>query len=336
MLTIAIPTYNRNEILAKNIQLLLPQLNEQCTLLIIDNCSDIPVEQTLQNVLAQFPSVNYRLIRNKANIGCNANIMRCFELCETDWLLVLGDDDEVATNAITLALSEIQKRPDYTFINFHSEDKQHPIRSDITTTIGLYEFIEKIDYFGSILFISASLFNIKKVMPYLHWGNFMQTSCAPHLAMLFLSLQNTGQCCLLPQTIVKCGSGSTPAQLKLSAVYPSLGLPLLLDLPLDTASKKQLTKKICGLFKNKSHILWIINQLAHLTLTDDKKEILYFYKQITKRYFVLDKKITTRLLGFIGFFVIRYSNFFIPILDYLYQIVRKKNYQHSSSFAVRI
>jgi GT2 family glycosyltransferase len=37
-LTIAIPTYNRNELLLRHLAHLLPQLNERCRLLILDNC----------------------------------------------------------------------------------------------------------------------------------------------------------------------------------------------------------------------------------------------------------------------------------------------------------
>lgn len=85
-LTIAIPTFNRNEILEKHIQFLLPQISEECTLLIIDNCSMVSVENTIGYLLSKYPLLNYKIIRNKVNIGGNANILRCVELCETEWL----------------------------------------------------------------------------------------------------------------------------------------------------------------------------------------------------------------------------------------------------------
>ena len=51
MITIAIPTYNRNRTLKENLRLLLPQLTDRCRLLIIDNCSDTPVAETLADLL---------------------------------------------------------------------------------------------------------------------------------------------------------------------------------------------------------------------------------------------------------------------------------------------
>jgi abequosyltransferase len=82
-LTIAIPTYNRSEQIKATISLLLPQLTPECFLLIIDNHSDVPVSESLAALLATLPQSQYSIVRNRVNIGGNANIVRCFELCDT-------------------------------------------------------------------------------------------------------------------------------------------------------------------------------------------------------------------------------------------------------------
>jgi glycosyltransferase involved in cell wall biosynthesis len=50
-LTIAIPTFNRNAILFQNLKHLLPQIDKNVNILIIDNCSDIKVEGYLKKKL---------------------------------------------------------------------------------------------------------------------------------------------------------------------------------------------------------------------------------------------------------------------------------------------
>ena len=49
-LTIAIPTYNRNEILKANLEKLLPQVTDECNVVIFDNCSDTPVKEVIEEV----------------------------------------------------------------------------------------------------------------------------------------------------------------------------------------------------------------------------------------------------------------------------------------------
>ena len=62
MLTVAIPTFNRNHLLLACVERLLPQLGE-CELLIIDNCSDTPVETTLGPWLERLGTAKVRIVR---------------------------------------------------------------------------------------------------------------------------------------------------------------------------------------------------------------------------------------------------------------------------------
>ena len=56
-LTIAIPTYNRNEILKANLGKLLPQVTKECRVIIFDNCSDVPVKDSIQNLLEVYSHI---------------------------------------------------------------------------------------------------------------------------------------------------------------------------------------------------------------------------------------------------------------------------------------
>ena len=48
-----------------------------------------------------------KFIRNKFNIGVSANLMRTFEICESEWMWLLADDDDIDKNAISIILNEI-------------------------------------------------------------------------------------------------------------------------------------------------------------------------------------------------------------------------------------
>ena len=56
-LTIAIPTFDRNEILRANLAKLIPQLTPACELVILDNCSTEPVENTLKDIFSMAKNV---------------------------------------------------------------------------------------------------------------------------------------------------------------------------------------------------------------------------------------------------------------------------------------
>ena len=107
-LTIAIPTYNRNELLKANLLKLLPQVTDECRIIIFDNCSDVPVKDTLSDLLNGYSNIDISIVRNRYNIGMTANILKCFEECPDPWLWVLGDDDEVTDGAVARILIDIK------------------------------------------------------------------------------------------------------------------------------------------------------------------------------------------------------------------------------------
>jgi glycosyltransferase involved in cell wall biosynthesis len=130
ILTIAIPTYNRNEILKRNLKLLLPQLTDQTIVNIYDNCSDIPVAETLKEEEENYK--NLKIFRNKANIGLSGNIIKCIEECTSKWVWILSDDDATLPTTVSIINDYIKSFPDANCINFKSEFNQLRI-SEVTT-----------------------------------------------------------------------------------------------------------------------------------------------------------------------------------------------------------
>ncbi len=181
LLTIAMPTYNRNAILVTSLKRLIPQLNQECELLIIDNNSSMPVEESLGNVLQEVKNdCQIRILRNKSNIGGSANIIRCFEESAGIWTWLLGDDDEVQEGAIEIIFKMLGLFEDYAFFNFssifHANDNKNGI--------GLLSFIEDMHSFSNVLFISSGVYKTNLMQDALFVGyNFVYTA-APHVAMI--------------------------------------------------------------------------------------------------------------------------------------------------------
>lgn len=98
-ITIVIPTYNRIEKLKSRIFELLPQMSKIDTLFISDNATE-NFDVEIINFFKNEPRIYFH--QNKENIGANANIAKCFELVENDWMWLLSDDDCVKPNALSI------------------------------------------------------------------------------------------------------------------------------------------------------------------------------------------------------------------------------------------
>ena len=82
----------------------------------------------------------------------------------------------------------------------------------------------------SLLFLSTSVYNISKVKSSMAFANFFQTSYAPHLVMLFMSLGDEGKCSYSSEQIVINGAEDTPEHLRWDMIFVYQYCFCLLDL----------------------------------------------------------------------------------------------------------
>lgn len=291
-LTVAIPTYNRNRQLGATLEHLLPQLTPECQLLIIDNASDIPVADTLRATLARFPAVAPRLVRNRVNIGGNANILRCFELCDTDWLWVLGDDDEVLPGAVTTILAHLDAYPESLFFNFAYD----PWRKHSVLASGIKELVKSLDASANLPFMSSEIYKAPAVLPYLKFGYQYAYSMLPHLAILFMAIGETGICCLSRERIIDTIREPVSADQQWSQINFSLGFPTLLDLPLRPDVREGLAKKLLVTnFFHGPNLRVLAYQLLLTAVKDqDHRNALYYHDQIYSRGYYFDAGIRSK------------------------------------------
>ena len=87
--TVAVPTYNRAELLAAAIDSVLAQTYEDFHLLVADNAS---TDGTAE-VVARYEDPRIEYLRRPENLGLLGNFDDCLRRLETEYSLILSDDD---------------------------------------------------------------------------------------------------------------------------------------------------------------------------------------------------------------------------------------------------
>lgn len=160
ILSIIIPTYNRAESLVKQVHALLPQLTDEVRLIVIDNKSSYDIHSLFTDEEKQY----FTIIVNNINIGGAANIAKCFEICESQWLWTLSDDDIVVEDAVNCVLDSIKDKDDTIMVNFFALLEGSSYK-------GLQEFAKmtmKNGAYGNLFYMSCCVYNMNIVRDYMH------------------------------------------------------------------------------------------------------------------------------------------------------------------------
>ena len=188
-LSILIPTYNRPVDLVRTLHALIPQcMSSGCRIHIIDNASPIPVEEIVNANFGDHLEM-IAIVRNAVNIGGNANICRCFEFCDTEWMWLLGDDDLPEGNALEIIRNAISAAPaSCCMLNFASNISEEQSTDSINNFEELSGNIRQGFYFRNLLFISTSVYRMEPLRGHIAHAYHFAYSCAPQLILPFLAL----------------------------------------------------------------------------------------------------------------------------------------------------
>ena len=107
LLTIAIPTYNRANILHIALGILLPQINNyssEIELIISDNASNDNTQKVIKDLLSQYPTINSIIYTQKNNSGYFGNFKKCRELSKGVFFWLLSDNDHIGNNLIEMVM----------------------------------------------------------------------------------------------------------------------------------------------------------------------------------------------------------------------------------------
>ena len=119
LITICIPTYNRSDRVTNLIKTLLSfELNNEIEILVIDDYSS---DNTFES-LSQFSDVpNVSVYRNPQNLSFARTKLKYFNLCKTEFLVTLADDDYLMKDGL-LELLDLLPKLDVDFLSTRWND----------------------------------------------------------------------------------------------------------------------------------------------------------------------------------------------------------------------
>lgn len=113
VLTIAVPTFERDKSLRKCLGLLLPLLiehGEKLELLILDNASTDETASVVETFLTALPpGIKVKSFHHEHNIGMSENILACVERSAGTYFMFIGDDDMLYPEGLRSVLSLLER-----------------------------------------------------------------------------------------------------------------------------------------------------------------------------------------------------------------------------------
>jgi len=237
LLTISIPTYNRAQFVVPLVESLLRQLAPEVFLRVIDNASATDVADVIRRIVPAEQAQQVEIIRNTHNVGGAANLVRSFELCQTEWLWILGDDDTVRADAICSALAAIAANAQSVAITFSSP---RYVQDHCCNTHGAAGYLDHVSSFSAAVFNPTVLYRASSMLPAIRFGYHCLCSMAPHLAMLLLTLGSEAVASFSERSLIAVHR-DPPATDRWSPIVHLVGRGTLLDLPLDHSTRRRLS-----------------------------------------------------------------------------------------------
>ncbi|MBB6112437.1 Glycosyl transferase family 2 [Mucilaginibacter lappiensis] len=165
LLTIAIPTYNREVYLRRLLESLFNQqsdFKDQVEIIISDNASTDNTQAVIEDFMNRELKIN--LITNPENIGSDRNIAQCYAKAKGKYVVAFGDDDVLYPNSVAIILDIINKVKDFgvLYLNWEVIKKDKLIvESDILLIDDYLQFYNKVSHNST--FISGNVVNSKYV-----------------------------------------------------------------------------------------------------------------------------------------------------------------------------
>ncbi|MBW4632556.1 MAG: glycosyltransferase family 2 protein [Iphinoe sp. HA4291-MV1] len=128
LLTIAIPTYNRAELLDKQLAWLaqaIKDLDSNCEIFVSDNCSTDNTQEVIKKWQTNLSHITFKSNRNSENIGVMRNIIHCLKSATTKYVWTIGDDDPIQNRAVAYVINKLKQYEDLSllFLNFSGRNQ---------------------------------------------------------------------------------------------------------------------------------------------------------------------------------------------------------------------
>jgi abequosyltransferase len=170
LLTIAIPTYNRAKYLDLCLSKLLPQANESKEYVELFVSNNGSTDNT-KNILEKHKTGenNIQVFNHEANRGMDWNLIQCFNLSHSKYLLILGDDDLILDGKLCKIIEFLCNNEvgtlylnSYWYKTNHEAECPSKFNSAFEIIDDVELYLKKVNYW--ITFISGNIIN-KSVLP---------------------------------------------------------------------------------------------------------------------------------------------------------------------------
>lgn len=122
LLSLAVPTYNRSDILEENLRAMLPDLvRHRVAVHISDDSPNDQTQDMVDRLRREFPLLVYR--KNDPRHGHDANFFATLAMPDTDYVWYLGDSMFLQPGMLGEVLEALDRhRPDFCFANSYARD----------------------------------------------------------------------------------------------------------------------------------------------------------------------------------------------------------------------
>ncbi|MEH1891113.1 MAG: glycosyltransferase family 2 protein [Nostoc sp.] len=173
LLTIGIPTFNRAQLLDKQLTWLAKAIKgfeSDCEIFISDNCSTDNTQEVVKKWQIILSNVTFTSNKNSENIGVMGNIACCLKAATSEYVWTIGDDDPIQEKTLNYVLTTLKKYSDLAlmFLNFSGRQKRTGqlvverwlnSENDEPRVDGKAVFQGYLnENFGGVLFISAAIY----------------------------------------------------------------------------------------------------------------------------------------------------------------------------------
>ncbi len=292
LLTIVIPTFNRPDHLQNLVALLLPQRDPRWKLVIVDNHSPIPVRDLVP--------ADVTVLRNPVNILSAGNFPRCFEIMDTDWVWMIGDDDLVDADAIDHVLEMIGRYPEAAIINFgahgHTDD-----RKEALVCQGFDGFLAGTDSITKAVWMSGNVYSRRHYWPHVGMAYLYANTSSGHFVLLMMVLLKGGTFVQLPRAVCR-QSENTPENNHGELIGVVMALA---DIPMTKTQRHEFTRLLQKEFTNFSRdLVQCAFQMENLEARDDT---LFMYTTRWARWSIARGSVLMFLTAFGGRLMLKYK-----------------------------
>jgi len=163
LISICIPTYNRESLLKESLVKLISQIREfSIAIYISDNSSSDNTEEVVKELSNNYKYIFYH--KNSKNIGLDRNFESVLRMSKTKYSWLLGDDDAIRTESITQILESISNNNyDFVVLNGGFENKPFVRVKDIQTQIYKDRNLILSELGWHMTWMSSLIFNKKSI-----------------------------------------------------------------------------------------------------------------------------------------------------------------------------